>query len=44
MGYFAGSLKDFGTIWYELEISMDPMLEKEVNKILVSEWNRGFAD
>ena len=33
---FAGSLKDFGTIWYELEISMDPMLEKEVNKILVS--------
>ena len=41
---FAGSLKDFGTIWYELEISMDPMLEKEVNKILVSEWNSGFAD
>ena len=41
---FAGSLKDFGTIWYELEISMDPMLEKEVNKILVSEWDSGFAD
>ena len=41
---FAGSLKDFGTIWYELEISMDPMLEKEVNKILVSDQDSGFAD
>ena len=41
---FAGSLKDFGTIWYELEISMDPMLEKEVNKILVSDRGSGFAD
>ena len=41
---FAGSLKDFGTIWYELEISMDPMLEKEVNKILVSHRDSGFAD
>ena len=41
---FAGSLKDFGTIWYELEISMDPMLEKEVNKILVSDRCSGFAD
>lgn len=41
---FAGSLKDFGTIWYELEISMDPMLEKEVNKILVSDRDSGFAD
>ena len=41
---FAGSLKDFGMIWYELEISMDPMLEKEVNKILVSDRGSGFAD
>ena len=41
---FAGSLKDFGTIWYELEISMDPMLEKEVNKILVGDRDSGFAD
>ena len=41
---FAGSLKDFGTIWYELEISMDPMLEKEVNKILVSDRDSRFAD
>ena len=41
---FAGSLKDFGMIWYELEISMDPMLEKEVNKILVSHRDSGFAD
>ena len=41
---FAGSLKDFGTIWYELEISMDPMLEKEVNKILASDRDSGFAD
>ena len=41
---FAGSLKDFGTIWYELEISMDPKLEKEVNKILVSDRGSGFAD
>ena len=41
---FAGSLKDFGTIWYELEISMDPMLEKEVNKILVIDRDSGFAD
>ena len=41
---FSGSLKDFGTIWYELEISMDPMLEKEVNKILVSDRDSGFAD
>ena len=41
---FAESLKDFGTIWYELEISMDPMLEKEVNKILVSDRDSGFAD
>ena len=41
---FAGSLKDFGTIWYELEISMDPMLEKEVNKILLSDRDSGFAD
>ena len=41
---FAGSLKDFGKIWYELEISMDPMLEKEVNKILVSDRDSGFAD
>ena len=41
---FAGSLKDFGTTWYELEISMDPMLEKEVNKILVSDRGSGFAD
>ena len=41
---FAGSLKDFGTIWYELEISMDPMLEKEVNKILVSDRGSGFVD
>ena len=41
---FAGSLKDFGTIWYELEISMDPMLETEVNKILVSDRDSGFAD
>ena len=40
---FAGSLKDFGTIWYELEM-MDPMLEKEVNKILVSDRDSGFAD
>ena len=40
----AGSLKDFGTIWYELEISMDPMLEKEVNKILASDRDSGFAD
>ncbi len=41
---FAGSLKDFGAIWYELGISMDPMLEKEVNKILVNERDSGFAD
>ena len=41
---FAGSLKDFGMIWYELEISMDPMLENEVNKILVSDRGSGFAD
>ena len=41
---FAGSLKDFGMIWYELEISMDPMLEKEVNKILVSDRGSGFVD
>ena len=41
---FAGSLKDFGTIWYELEISMDPMLEKEVNKILVSDRDSGLTD
>ena len=41
---FAGSLKDFGTIWYELEISMDPILEKEVNKILVGDRDSGFAD
>ena len=41
---FAGSLKDFGMIWYELEISMDPMLEKEVNKILASDRGSGFAD
>ena len=41
---FAGSLKDFGTIWYELVISMDPMLGKEVNKILVSDRDSGFAD
>ena len=41
---FAGSLKDFGTIWYELDLSMDPISKKEVNKILVSEWNSGFAD
>ena len=41
---FAGSLKDFGMIWYELEISMDPMLEKEVNKILVSDRGSGLAD
>ena len=41
---FAGSSKDFGEIWHELEISMDPMLEKEVNKILVSERDSGFAD
>ena len=41
---FARSLKDFGAIWYELEISMDPMLEKEVNKILVSDRGSGFAD
>ena len=41
---FAGSLKDFGTIWYELEISMDPILEKEVNKILVSDRGSGFVD
>ena len=41
---FAGSLKDFGTIWHEFEIAMDPMLEKEVNKILVSEGDSGFAD
>ena len=41
---FAGSLKDFGTIWYELEISTDPMLENEVNKILVSDRGSGFAD
>lgn len=41
---FAGSLKDFGTIWYELEISMDPMLEQAVNKILVSDRDSGFAD
>ena len=41
---FAGSFKDFGTIWYELEISMDPMFEKEVNKILVSDRDSGFAD
>ena len=41
---FARSLKDFGTIWYELEISMDPMLEKEVNKILVSDRDSEFAD
>ena len=41
---FAGSLKDFGTIWYELEISMDPMFEKEVNKILVGDRDSGFAD
>ena len=44
MVYFAGSLKDFGTIWYELEISMDPILEKEVNKILVSDRGSGFVD
>ena len=41
---FSGSLKDFGMIWYELEISMDPMLEKEVNKILASDRDSGFAD
>ena len=41
---FAGSLKDFGMIWYELEISMDPILEKEVNKILVSDRGGGFVD
>ena len=41
---FAGSLKDFGTIWYELEISMDPMLAREINKILVSDRDSGFAD
>ena len=41
---FAGSLKDLGTIWYELEVSMDPMLEKEVNKILVGDRDSGFAD
>ena len=44
LGKFAGSLKDFGTIRYELEISMDPVLKKEVNKILVSEQDCGFAD
>ena len=42
--HFAGSLRDFGTIWSELEISMDPMFEKEVNKILVSDRDSGFAD
>ena len=41
---FAGSLKDFGMIWYELEISMDPMFEKEVNKILLGDRDSGFAD
>ena len=41
---FAGSSKDFGTIWHDLEISMDAMLEKEVNKILVSDKDNGFAD
>ena len=41
---FAGSFKDFGTICYELVISMDPMLGNEVNKILVSDRDSGFAD
>ena len=41
---FARSLKDFGAIWYELEILMDPVLEKEVNRILVSDRDSGFAD
>ena len=41
---FAGSLKDLGAICFELEITMDPVLEKEVNKILLSERDSGFAD
>ena len=41
---FAGPLKDFGSICFELEITMDPVLEREVNKILLSERDSGFAD
>ena len=41
---FARSLKDFGAICFELEITMDPVLEKEENKILLSERDSGFSD
>ena len=41
---FAGSLKDFGAIWFELEMPMDPILEMEVNRILLSERDSEFAD
>ena len=41
---FAESLMDFGGICFELETTMDPVLEEEVNKILLSERDSGFAD
>ena len=41
---FTGSMRVFGAIWIELRVPMDPMLEKEVNRILGSQQNSGFAD
>ena len=40
----AESLKAIGATWTELEIPLNPILEKVVNKVLVNERDSRFAD